>query len=257
IECKSGYFNGKMKPSLVYAIVLIILRVLTAVLAMSSESNVAKENSNENDPTYSNNHDYMGALLLSLNKLANHSVGQMWKSKMWKCVKCPQCLDNVTEISVQLKHASLRKQQGQKHLKKKNVHEKKKRFLRTSRKVRGMIYCTYDGFDLKWICKKQKHSLCAGIEVDVVVIVISAPQSNGIYKWFVQPGTQITFDFWLVIDCSSTTMKRMPNLAINNASMAAILHFQLIALESKEWLFQIYSKPTSPSRLLSLTCATL
>ncbi|ETO07323.1 hypothetical protein RFI_30069 [Reticulomyxa filosa] len=97
-----------MKLSLVYEIVLIILQVLTAVLAMSSASNVAKENSNSNDPTYSNNQDHMGTLMLSLNKLANHSVSQIWESKTLKCVKYPQCFDNVTEMLVQLKHTSIR-----------------------------------------------------------------------------------------------------------------------------------------------------
>ncbi|ETO11638.1 hypothetical protein RFI_25738 [Reticulomyxa filosa] len=97
-----------MKPSLVYEIVLVILQVLTTVLTMSSASNVAKKNSTSNDQIYSNNQDYMATSLPSLNKLFNHSVSQMQKSKTWKCVKFPQCFDNLTEMSVQLKNVGIR-----------------------------------------------------------------------------------------------------------------------------------------------------
>ncbi|ETO00536.1 hypothetical protein RFI_36904 [Reticulomyxa filosa] len=76
------------------------------------------------------------------------------------------------------------------------------------------MYCTYDGFDLKCIFKKQKHSVCTSIQVDVGVIVISAPQSNGTCKWFMQTGAQTTF---VVIYCSRTMMARTTDLAINNA----------------------------------------
>ncbi|ETO03490.1 hypothetical protein RFI_33916 [Reticulomyxa filosa] len=207
-----------MKPSLVDEIIWIILQVLTAVLMMSCASNVVKENSNSNDPIYSNNQNYMGILMLSLNELANHSVNQMWKLNTLKRVKCPQCLDDVTEMSVQLKHSSIRiskitTMQSNKNMytktpamdmcttsinsstyckskyrskEKKNVHEKKKKreVYVQQEKVSGRMYCTYDGFDLKCIFKKQKHSVCTSIQVDVGVIVISAPQSNGICKWF-------------------------------------------------------------------------
>ncbi|ETO11847.1 hypothetical protein RFI_25529 [Reticulomyxa filosa] len=70
------------------------------------------------------------------------------------------------------------------------------------------MYCTYDVFDLKWIFKK-KHI--------VYVPAFNAQQPNGLYKWFGQPETHIIFDVWLVINCTSTKMVRMPNLAINYA----------------------------------------
>ncbi|ETO02032.1 hypothetical protein RFI_35404 [Reticulomyxa filosa] len=174
-----------MKPSLVYEIVLILLQVLTAVLAISSVSNVAKENSNSKDTIYSNNQDCMCTLLLSLNKLSNHSASRMWKSKTLKCVQCPQYFDNATEISLQLKHASIRIIKITTMQSKKNTYTKTPAIdmFTTSSisstyfkpKYRGRMYCTYDVFDLKWILKK-KNSVCTSIEVEVGVIVITAPQ---------------------------------------------------------------------------------
>ncbi|ETO01302.1 hypothetical protein RFI_36138 [Reticulomyxa filosa] len=155
-----------MKPSLVYEIVLILLQVLTAVLAMSSASNVAKENSksNSNDTIYSNNQDRMCTSLLSLNKLSNHSSNRMWKSKTLKCVQCPQYFDNATEMSVQLKYASIR-------IIKMTTVQSKNIYTKTP---------AIDMFTTSSISStyfKSKYSVCAGIEVDVVVIVISAPPS--------------------------------------------------------------------------------
>ncbi|ETO00126.1 hypothetical protein RFI_37332, partial [Reticulomyxa filosa] len=90
--------------------------------------------------------------------------------------------------------------------------------------------------------KKHKHSVCASIEVDVdVIVMISAPQSK-VCKWFVHPGAQITFDEYLMIDCSSTTIARTPNLDINTYTMAAIMSFKRIALQQDKLQVKIYSK---------------
>ncbi|ETO09854.1 hypothetical protein RFI_27526 [Reticulomyxa filosa] len=191
-----------MNPSLVYEVILIILQVLTAVLVISSASNVAKENSNSNGPIYSNNQDDLGTLMISSNELTNHSVSQMWK-----CVQCSQGFNSVTEMSVQLKNISIRIIKSTLMItiqSKKNIYTKAQAMdiFTTSR-----ISSTY--FALK-------YSVCASIEVDVdVIVIIRSPQSK-MCKWFGHPIAQITFNVYLMIDCSSTTMARTLNLDINN-----------------------------------------
>ncbi|ETN97364.1 hypothetical protein RFI_40166 [Reticulomyxa filosa] len=112
-----------------------------------------------------------------------------------------------------------------------------------------MIYLIQNGF-----LKKQKHSVCASIEVDVGVIMISAP----VCKWFVQPGAHITFDAWLLIDCSSTTMERTPTLAINNVYNRSNSAFPMYRVPNKIncWPKFIQS-PTSQSKLSLSTHSTL
>ncbi|ETO36844.1 hypothetical protein RFI_00220 [Reticulomyxa filosa] len=171
-----------MKPSLVYEIILVILHVLTAVLVVSNASIVAKENANENNPIYSNNQDHMYTLIISLNKLANQSVSQMWKSETLKCVQCPQGCNNITEISpVQLKNASMR------------IIKSMSMTTRQSKKNTYMnIFSTSR---ISATSFKPKYSVYASIEAEVGIIVMtSTPQPNGVCKWFGQPEVHITFD---------------------------------------------------------------
>ncbi|ETO16245.1 hypothetical protein RFI_21109 [Reticulomyxa filosa] len=186
-----------MKLSLVDEIILIILQVLTAVLAMSSVRSVIKENSNENVIIYSNNQSNMDTLMAA----SNDSVRQMWK-----CVQCQQGFSSV-EISVQLKNISIRVIESTSMIimrSKKNIHSK----------MRAMDIFTTSRMPSSYFT--LKYSVCASIEVDVDVIVMINSQQSKVCKWFGHPGAQITFNKCFVIDCSSITMVRTPNLDINN-----------------------------------------
>ncbi|ETN97623.1 hypothetical protein RFI_39906, partial [Reticulomyxa filosa] len=88
-----------MKPSLV-ELILVTLHVLSAFHVVSSVSDLAKDDPNENGQKYLNNQDSMGISITSWNTLAKHSISQMWISKTWKCVQCPSGHNNVTMVSL-------------------------------------------------------------------------------------------------------------------------------------------------------------
>ncbi|ETO03402.1 hypothetical protein RFI_34008, partial [Reticulomyxa filosa] len=111
-----GCFSGNMKLSLV-EIILVALHILSAFYVVSSASDLAKDDPNENGQKYSNNQDIMGISITSWNTLARHSISQMWISKTWKCLQCPNGHNNVTMVSLvqifnngplQLKNESIR-----------------------------------------------------------------------------------------------------------------------------------------------------
>ncbi|ETN99871.1 hypothetical protein RFI_37596, partial [Reticulomyxa filosa] len=110
-------FSSKMKPSLVFEIILMALHVLNAFHVVLSASNVARDNSSENGQKYSNDQDDMCISITPWNTLAKHSISQMWISKTWECVQCPSGHNNVTMVSLvqifnngplQLKNESIR-----------------------------------------------------------------------------------------------------------------------------------------------------
>ncbi|ETO12678.1 hypothetical protein RFI_24697 [Reticulomyxa filosa] len=90
-----------MDSSLVYENILIALQVLIVVPVVSSANMWPETTQTENGQKHSNNQNNMVILITAWNTLINHSIIQMWKSKMWICVQFPQDHSSVGVSSVQ------------------------------------------------------------------------------------------------------------------------------------------------------------
>ncbi|ETO18842.1 hypothetical protein RFI_18403, partial [Reticulomyxa filosa] len=241
-------FCSNMKSSLVYAIILVALYVLNVLYVVASANNVARDNSNEKGQKSLNNQDNM---CISWNMLANHSLSQMWT-----CVQHPRGHTNVRKSSVQiLNNESLHKSirvlisiPNHQQIQSNENKYIKMSTMNISTCTSGILSKSYSltyksisqRLDLKYIFLNQKHSVFAST---VVIVMTSIPASNGVCKWV---GANRAFDKLFVTNCSSTTLVRTPNLAINNICSRSNSAFPLYRARIKKKLpFQIYTKSSA------------